>query len=105
MNKLTKTLNILLTIQILLYTWAMYIVYSTSRDGIDDLAGLGALVPMAVFVVIGVVNIVLLLIYVIKVKDTKGQKFSVPTLVLTSIIVLLAIFYNVIVELAGSGPD
>lgn len=101
--KLTKTLQILLTGQVIMYCSGMYVLYSSSRDGVDDFAGLGALLPFGIFLSLGVVNLIILIIYGYKIYS-KNLKPDIIVSLLTMIVILLVLLYKPLVDWALSGP-
>lgn len=95
-TKLARSLTILLTLQMLMYTWAMFIVYTTSHDEVYGLDGLIALLPLGVFCLLGIVNAVLALLYIIKIKSQK----MTPSVLIFSLacinILLFAEYYRIV---------
>lgn len=80
-----------------MYTWAMFIVYTTSHDEVYGLDGLIALLPLGVFCLLGIVNIVLALLYIIKIKSQKMAP-SVLIFSLACINIILFVEYYRIVD-------
>ena len=89
------TLKALLITQILMFGWAMQILYSA--DGLD---GLVALVPLGIFVLLGLIDIVLFVIYLVKLSYKK-LSLDILVLILVAINILLVIFFKSIFIWAG----
>lgn len=102
--KLTKTLKILLAIQLLMFGWAFQIIYFSFHDGVDSFAGLGALLPLGTFALLGVVNLVLIIIYCIQLFNKK-LPLDIPVFVLAFLNILLIVFYDFIVGWAIWGLE
>lgn len=67
--KLIKALRVMLTIQLSAAVLAMLITFITSHDGSHNFYGLLALLPMGVFVLLGVINLILLAVYFVKLAN------------------------------------
>lgn len=94
--KLIKTLRTLLIIQILAYAWTIYLVYDTeSNPVIGDNFGseMGYVVPLLIFMLLGVVNIILLIVYLVLVARRKINP-EIFILGLAVIAVCLAVLYR-----------
>lgn len=101
--KLIIALRILPVIQIALYVVSMLIIYSSSHDGVDSFAGLNALLPLASFVLVGIVTIILWIIYIVKLRHKKSNIDKVA-LILVIVVICLAALYAPIVRWALDGP-
>jgi hypothetical protein len=99
---LTKTLKISLIFQIAMYILALVILYSSSHDGIDSYSGAFALVPLNVFSFLCLVNLILYVIYRVKVSDKKITKDKHIT-VLVVIVLLAILLYGFLSQWALSG--
>lgn len=64
--KLQNSIKIISLLQILLYVWAVLIIYSAKQQTANPAMGLGAFVPLGLFVVFGLLNIVLFYRYFIR---------------------------------------
>lgn len=97
--KLIKALKIILTAQVLMYLWGIQIIYSTAHDSVDNMYGMAALGPLSVFVLLGVVNIILLVIYFVRL-GTKKNVLNKTVIILMAINVLFTLFYSQISDWA-----
>lgn len=102
--KLIKILKVFLIVQILMYAWGIQIIYSSTHDGVDSLAGLGALLPLGIFVLLSAIDFVLFIIYLVKVYKNKLPK-DIILLLLVATNILLALSYNFFLDWALSGPN
>jgi hypothetical protein len=101
--KLIKILRVLLTTQIILYFLAIGILYSSSHDGIDSFAGLGALLPLGLFFVLGIFSFILVIIHFLRSERTHRQ-LDRGVLILSVAVVLLILSYPFILRLVTFGP-
>ena len=86
-----KILKASMIVQLLMYGWAMQINYSHAND--NSLDGLIAIIPMMIFVALGLIDLLLIIVYVIEIIQKKA-KLDPIVLLLVSVIVLLVLFYN-----------
>lgn len=95
-------LRLSLGIQILLYAWAMAILYSSSHDGASNFNGLYALIPFGLFGILCITNLVLLCIYIPKMLRQK-RSIDPTVIVFTLISILLICLYHVVASWALNG--
>jgi hypothetical protein len=101
--KLTVILKSLLILQITLYVWALQLLYSSSHDGVDSAAGIAALLPFGLFWLVGIVSLILICFYTYRVLSRKlALDFVVP--VLATIVIVLILAYQPLVDWALTGP-
>lgn len=101
--KLTRTLQILLGLQLVMYMLAVQIAYSASHDDMHDMSGLGVLFPLAIFLLLGVINSVIFIAYIVR-YVIKGFSFDIAVAILVFINIVAVALYNTIFNWAASGP-
>lgn len=102
--KLIKTLKILLGIQLLVYVWALQIFYSSSHDGVDSFAGIEAIPLLGFFGLLGIVNLILIIVYFVKLANKK-LPLDMTVIIFALINIVLFLTYNLLAAWALSGPD
>jgi hypothetical protein len=101
---IVKTLRVLLSIQILMFGFAVYIMYASSHDSTDDFGGLAAFLPLGIFGLLGFVSFVLLIVHIVKVANKKVS-LDVVSLILVVLNVILVVLYDPLTDWALSGPS
>lgn len=97
-NRLAFSIKILSILQIISYTGLLYVAYSTNHDSNpSDLDWMGAFFPAGLFLLFGVINIVLVSIYVIQLIRKKYKPDTI-TLLLAGFVLSLAVFAGPITD-------
>lgn len=86
-----------------MFGWAIQIMYSASHDGVDSFAGLGALLPLGIFCLLGLIDLILIIVYVVKLSSKK-LSLDMLVFILAFINIVLVISYNSLADWALSGP-
>jgi hypothetical protein len=100
--QLTKVLRVSFVVQIVFYAWAMEIIYRSSHDGVDSFAGLRALYPLGLFVILGIANFVMLFMVLAK-SHREKVRYDPWVLMLALVVIALILAYDWIVAWALSG--
>src|ERR1700677_3947638 len=91
--KFTKVLKALLVTQLVMYILFMLILYLTNNA--DSYSGLLALYPGAIFIILGLVNIILVVIYLVKLARKRLiLDRQIPALVV--LLIVLTLLYTTI---------
>lgn len=101
--RIVYSLRTLLTLQVIVFGWAIQILYSSSHDGVSDFSGLAAILPLGIFLLLGIVSLVLLIIYFVKLKKS-GLTKDILVIILAIVNTILVLSYNSISSWAQSGP-
>lgn len=83
-----------LSTQIISYIVAINVVYNTNDN--DDFSGIGVLIPLLIFALLGLINIILTITYFLKNRGIQPKDLPIVLLFLTNF--TLFISYNTITQ-------
>jgi Kef-type K+ transport system membrane component KefB len=98
-NKLEISIIVVSIMQIINYLLMLLIIYTTSRDdNPSDFDGLGAIVPAYIFIFFGVINILLVTIYLIG-RYRRRSKPSSVVIILAAVPMIFFVFGEILTNL------
>ena len=83
-----------LSAQIISYIVAINVIYNTKDN--DDFSGIGAFIPLLIFALLGLINIILTITYFLKKRRVQLKDLPVVLLFLANLILFFS--YNMITQ-------
>ena len=92
---IAKALKVLLIAQLVMMLVALWILFTSNLPGAADLSGLAVLFPLGIFAVLGLVNIVLLIVYIIQLRIRHQQFDRTVGILIVLVIISVPVFYSI----------
>lgn len=102
MKNLERILGSLLVLQILAYFMGLKLTYDSSHNGQSTIE-FSSLMPFAIFVILGLINLILLIINIVQLRK-KNKQPNVWLLFLIITTVILFVGYNYFVNIVSTLP-
>ena len=97
-----KTIIVLSTLQLLMYVWLLYTTYATHHDNNPtDYDWMGGFVPAGLFVLFGVINLIIFVVYAVQVLRAKTRPRTVIVALGVGLIALY-VFLGPMINFVGS---